>query len=63
MTTRLIQIFKLSGEKNGTLSNQKHKVPNNGELRLHYYETLKLYKRTIRTKKAQHNSKQLTLVN
>ena len=38
---------KIIRKKLRTLSNQKHRDPNNGELRLHYCETLKL-----RTKKS-----------
>jgi hypothetical protein len=53
---------KIIRKKLRTLSNQKHRDPNNGELRLQYCETLKLYKRTLRNKKAQYNSKQLTLI-
>ena len=53
---------KIIRKKHRTLSNQKHRDRNNGELRLHYCETLKLYKRTLRSKKAQYNSKQLTLI-
>jgi hypothetical protein len=53
---------KIIRKKIRTLSNQKHRDPNNGELRLHYCETLKLYKRTLRTKKAQYNRKQLMLI-
>ncbi len=35
------------------LSNQKHRQPDNPDLRLHYCEALKQYKATLRRKKAQ----------
>lgn len=50
------------------LSNQKHRDPNpnpnpnNADLRLHYCETLKLYKHTLRLKKEQYYKQQLTLI-
>ncbi|KAI4889447.1 hypothetical protein NFI96_002246 [Prochilodus magdalenae] len=44
------------------LSNQKHRDPNNADLRLQYCETLRHYKRTLRIKKAQHTHTQLTLI-
>ena len=45
-----------------TLSNQKHRDPQNADLRFRYYETLKLYKRTLRLKKQQYNKQQLTII-
>ncbi len=45
-----------------TLSNQKQKDPNNAEIHLLYSETLKQYKHTLRTKKAQYTQKQLTII-
>ena len=44
------------------LSNQKHRDALNPDLRLSYCETLKHYKRTLRTKKALYTQKQLTLI-
>ena len=44
------------------LSNQKHRDPHNADVRFHYCETLKLYKRTLRIKKQQYNKQQLTLI-
>ena len=55
-----MQIVKLSGWKLRTQSNQKDRDRNNGAFRPHYCETLKLDKCTLRTKKAEYNSKQLT---
>ncbi len=46
-----------------TLSNQKHNDPNNAEIRHLYCATLKQYKHTLRTKKAQYTQKQLTIIN
>ena len=62
MTTGFDVDGKIIRKKLGTLSNQRHRDPNNGELCLHYCETLKLNKRTLRTRKAQYNIKQLTLI-
>ncbi len=45
-----------------TLSNQKHNNPNNAEIRHLYCATLKQYKHTLRTKKAQYTQKQLTII-
>ncbi len=45
-----------------TLSNQKHNDPNNAEIRHFYCATLKQYKHTLRTKKAQYTQKQLTII-
>jgi hypothetical protein len=36
------------------ISNQKHRDPDNKNIRLRYVETLKQYKHTLRTKKEQH---------
>lgn len=36
------------------MSNQKHRQPDNPELRLQYWETLRVYRKTLRTKKEQH---------
>ena len=36
------------------LSNQKHRDPDNNNIRLRYYETLKQYRNTIRRKRGQH---------
>ncbi len=44
-----------------TLSNQKHNDQNNAEIRHLYCETLKQYKHTLRTKKAQYTKKQLSI--
>lgn len=41
------------------LSNQKHRQPDDHELRLQYWETLKLYRTTLRAKKKQHEQHQL----
>ena len=44
------------------LSNQKHRDPENQDLRFHYSDTLKQYKQTLRTKKEQHHKKQVNLI-
>ena len=41
------------------LSNQKHRDPDNNNIRLHYYETLKYYINTIRRKRDQHARNQI----
>ncbi|KAF7640795.1 hypothetical protein LDENG_00013340, partial [Lucifuga dentata] len=41
------------------LSNQKHRDPDNQNIRLHYGETLKQYKNTVRKKRDQHVRNQL----
>ncbi|XP_037603419.1 uncharacterized protein LOC119475038 isoform X2 [Sebastes umbrosus] len=45
-----------------SLSNQKHRQPDDPELRLQYWETLKLYRRTLRTKREQHAQHQLDIM-
>ncbi len=45
-----------------TFSNQKHNDPNNAEICHLYCATLKQYKHTLRTKKAQYTQKQLTII-
>lgn len=44
------------------LSNQKHRDPNDTSIRHLYCETLRLYKRTLRNKKAQYTQNQLALI-
>ena len=41
------------------LSNEKHRQPDNHELRLRYCESLKLYRKTLSTKKKQHEQQLL----
>ena len=41
------------------ISNQKHREPDNKNIRLQYGETLKQYKHTLRTKQEQHIRNQL----
>ena len=44
------------------LSNQKHRDPDNNNIRLHYYETLKQYRNTIRRKRDQHARNQINQI-
>jgi cyclopropane fatty-acyl-phospholipid synthase-like methyltransferase len=44
------------------LSNQKHRDPENLNLRLHYGESLKQYRNTLRKKKEQHVRNQLNVI-
>ena len=44
------------------LSNQKHRDPENLSLRLHYGESLKQYRNTLRKKKEQHVRNQLNVI-
>ena len=44
------------------LSNQKHRNPENLSLRLHYGESLKQYRNTLRKKKEQHVRNQLNVI-
>ncbi len=44
------------------LSNQKHREPQNADIRFLYSETLKLYKRTVRLKKQEYNHQQLAQI-
>lgn len=44
------------------MSNQKHRQPDNPELRLQYWETLRVYRKTLRTKKEQHVRHQLQII-
>ena len=44
------------------LSNQKHRDPDNNNIRLHYYETLKHYRNTIRRKRDQHARNQINQI-
>ena len=44
------------------LSNQKHRDPENMSLRLHYGESLKQCRNTIRKKKEQHVRNQLNVI-
>uniref|UniRef100_A0A671UAW8 ribonuclease H n=1 Tax=Sparus aurata TaxID=8175 RepID=A0A671UAW8_SPAAU len=42
------------------LSNEKHRDPNNQNIRLRYHDTLKQYKHTLRAKKDKHSRTQLS---
>ena len=44
------------------LSNQKHWDPDNNNIRLRYYETLKQYRNTIRRKRDQHARNQINQI-
>ena len=44
------------------LSNQKHRDPENLSLRLHYGESLKQYRNTLRKKKVQQVRNQLNVI-
>ena len=44
------------------LSNQKHWDPDNNNIRLRYYETLKQYRNTIRRKSNQHARNQMNQI-
>ena len=44
------------------LSNQKHRDQQNPDLRFAYFDTLKHYKHSLRTKKEQHKRAQLTKI-
>ena len=53
---------KNTREKLTNMSNQKHRNPNNNNICLHYYETLKQCKNTIRTKGDQHVRNQINQI-
>ena len=49
--------YKKPQEKTRQLSTQKHRPPDNQDLRIQYGETLKQHKQTLRTKKEHHLKK------
>ena len=51
--------YKNLTKSSGNVSNQKHREPDNNNMRLQYGETLKQYKHTLRTEKEQHIRNQM----
>ena len=56
------QDCKIMRNKRRFLSNQKHRQPDESDVRLSYYEQLKQYKNTLRKKKEQFTKKQLETI-